>query len=186
MINVKKKAKNTGGKINLDIISSAKKSAIDAFNFVQESLKSHIPYNEPQLISKAEQSNHEIISVLHEIKEQGATKKKEIEVFIFNTNDKTLEYSTKTRSFTYRFKELGMNYKLVKKLIDTEGFRQTRFLREDIKSKSNEAVRKKVGEINEKVRSELKLPKTFSLITSDPGASAGYRINPEIKIQVVD
>jgi hypothetical protein len=186
MISVKKNAKNIGGKINLDIISSAKKSAIDAFNFAQESLKNHIPHKESQLINKADQSKHEIIGILHEIKEQGATRKKEIEVFIFNTNDKTLEYSTKTRSFTYRFKELGMNYKLVKKLIDIEGFRQTRFLREDIGSKSNESVRKKIGELNEKIRNEFKLAKSFSLITSDPGASAGYRINPEIKIQVID
>lgn len=181
-----KKLKNTGGKLDLDIISSAKKSALDAFNSAQKSLKNHISYEKPQPINKVFPSNHEIIGVLHDIKEQGVVKKNEIEVFVFNTNDKTLEYSTKTRSFIYRFKELGMNYKLVEKLMCSEGFRQTRFLREDIKSKSNEAVRKKVGEINEKIRSEFKLSKSFSLITSDPGSSAGYRINPDIKIQVIN
>lgn len=178
-------SKKLGSKIELDIISSAKKSALQAFNSAKELLKSHTLHDKPQLINRADHSADEIISVLHDIKDQGVVKKKEIEVFVFNTNDKTLEYSTKTRSFIYRFKELGMNYKLVEKLMCSEGFRQTRFLREDIKSKSNEAVRKKVGEINEKIRSEFKLGKSFSLITSDPGSSAGYRINPDIKIQVI-
>lgn len=186
MVLSKKKIKNTGNKIDLDIITSANKSALQAFNSAQELLKKHIRHQKPQMINKVNNPTEEILNVLHQIKDQNSSKKKEIGTFVFNISNKTLEYSTKTRSFTYRFKEQGMNYKLIEKLIYCEGFRQTRFLRDDIKSKSNEAVRKKVGEINEKIRNEFKLGKSFSLITSDPGASAGYRINPEIKIQIID
>ena len=186
MISGKKKLKNTGNKIDLNIITSAKKSALLSFNYAQESLKNNIPYKKPPMINVVHEPSYEIVSILNEIKDQNTVKKKEVGIFIFNTNDKSLEYSTKTRSFTNKFSEMGMIYKLVKKLIDTEGFRQTRFLREDIGSKSNESVRKKIGEFNEKIRNEFKLDKDFYLITSDPGASVGYRINPKIKIQVID
>jgi hypothetical protein len=77
-----------------------------------------------------------------------------------------------------------MNFELVKILIDRDGFRQTRHIKDDIKSKSNEAVRKKVGEINEKIKDGLRLDKDFKFIIGEPGA--GYKINPEIKIRVIE
>jgi hypothetical protein len=76
-----------------------------------------------------------------------------------------------------------MNFKLVKILVDTEDFRQTRHLKEYVKSKSNEALRKKVGEINAKIRNDLRLEKDFVFIFNQP--SAGYKINPGIKIKVI-
>jgi hypothetical protein len=127
---------------------------------------------------------HDVLEVLHEIKDQGAKRKKEVDLFIFNIKEKTLERDTETRSFKYKFIEKGMNFKLIKILIDKEGFRQTRHLKEDLKSKSNEAVRKKVGEINEKIKKGLRLEKDFKFITGEPGA--GYKINPDIKIRVIE
>lgn len=183
------KQKRTGSKVKIHIIDSAQESVLKAFGSLQRSVeraKEIQDQNNMPEISYMRPVEHDILETLRVIKYQSSTKKKEVGTFILNTNNKSLEYSTKTRLFTYKFSELGMNYKLVKKLVDTEDFRQTRFLREDINSKSNESVRKKVGEINQGVRSQFKLGKSFSLIISDPGSSAGYRINPDIKIQVID
>lgn len=127
---------------------------------------------------------YEMLEVLHEIKNQNGKRKKEVGLFIFNIKEKTIERDTDTRSFKYKFIEKGMNFKLVKILIDNDGFRQTRHLKDDIGSKSNEALRKKVGEINEKIRNSLRLEEKFKFIVGEP--PAGYKINSDIKITVIE
>lgn len=127
---------------------------------------------------------YDILDELRQIKEQGEKRKKEVGIFIFDEKNKTLTRDTETRTFEYKFTEKGMNFELVKILVDRDGFRQTRHLKEDIKSKSNEAVRKKVGEINDKVKNGLRLEDDFKFIVGEPGA--GYKINSDIKIKVIE
>jgi len=124
-----------------------------------------------------------VYDTLLEIKKQGEKRKKEIGLFILDENNHTIARDTKTRTLKCKFKHGGMNFKLIKILVDTEDFRQTRHLTEDIKSKSNKALRKKVGEINKKIRDDLKLDKDFEFINGESGA--GYKINPDIKIKVI-
>lgn len=125
-----------------------------------------------------------VYDTLLEIKQQGETRKKEVGVFIFNAIDKTIIRDTDTRTFEYKFLNKGMNFKLVKILIDKETYHQTRHLKKEIGSKSDDAIRKKVGEINEKIRDSLRMDDDFKFIIGESGS--GYKINPNIKIRVIE
>lgn len=190
-----KDAKNSLSTIDMSPINSVAKTMQTVFDSIKRPLE-HIQemretydrmsppmFDMPELIIPRN-PQYDILEELRQIKEQGEKRKKEIGLFIFNIKEKTIERDTETRFFKYKFIEKGMNFDLVKILIDIEGFRQTRHLKDDIKSKSNEAVRKKVGEINEKIKDGLRLDKDFKFIIGEPGA--GYKINPEIKIRVIE
>lgn len=185
-------AKRTLDFLDMNSINSVVKTLQSTVDLMKKPLegiqKIHKSYFSPMFnvteIKYVRPPEYEIIEVLHEIKVQNAQRKKEIGIFIFNTKERTIERDTDTRSFKYKFLDKGMNFELVKILIDRNGFRQTRHLREGIKSKSNEAVRKKVGEINEKIKETLRLEKDFKFITGEPGA--GYKINSDIKIKIIE
>lgn len=168
----KSNSKKKTGRIDSDTKSKIKK--------LNDSIE--IPFD----VSEVEFINHDqkIYDTLLEIKQQGETRKKEPGIFIFNIKEKTILRDIDTRTFEYKFLEKGMNFELVNILINKEGFKQTRHLKEDIGSKSNEAVRKKIGEINEKITKALRLDANVKFIVGEPGA--GYKINPNLKIKVIE
>lgn len=125
----------------------------------------------------------QIINELKKLNDNFSSQKKEVGILVFNVKEKSLIRDTETRRYVYKFSERGMNFKLVKKLIECDRFRQTRNLKDDIGSKTEDSVRKKVGEINEKISTQLR-KNDLNFIIGESGA--GYRINPNIKIHVID
>lgn len=57
----------------------------------------------------------------------------------------------------------------------THKFTKTEEIKDRVESVSNQSVRKMIGEINDKARNALKIPKKQKLIEARPGN--GYRIN---------
>lgn len=182
-------AKKSLNLLDLSSITSAAKIAQETLDEMKkpfENMKRHLSspvYTLPPM-EYMRKPEYEMIDILYEIKDQGAQRKKEVGLFIFNVKEKTIERDTDTRSFKYKFIDKGMNFKLVKNLVDKEGFRQTRHIKTDLGSKSNEAVRKKIGEINKKIKDGLRLENGFKFIIGESGA--GYKINPELKIKVIE
>lgn len=120
---------------------------------------------------------------LKQLNEHLSPRKKQKTDLLLNMKNKTLTRDTDNKSFTFKFSERGMNFKLVKMLVDHEGFKQTRHIRKELQSKSNEAVRKKVLKINNEIAEKLR-DKKLKLIIGESGA--GYQINPDLKIYVVE
>ena len=135
-------------------------------------------YRSPESYILEEQRN--MVDELRTLNEYLAPRNKKKSVIFFDEDNKTFIRDTDSVSYRCKFSEKGMNFKLIMALLDHDGFRQTRHLQKDIGSKTDEAVRKKVQKINEEFAKKLKKA-DLKLVVGESGA--GYRINPELKIQ---